>query len=93
MVKVESARGVLPEVVIVRVDVPVLPVIVPGLKLAVAPAGNPVTVSATSPVNPLSAVLETEYVVVPPIATACVAGVADRAKTGTAFTMSVTVVI
>ena len=60
MVKVESVTGVVPEVVIVSVDVPVLPVIVLGLKLAVVPAGNPVNVSATSPVNPLSAVLDTE---------------------------------
>ena len=51
MVSVELAAGVVPEVVTVSVDVPVLPVIVLGLKLAVAPVGNPVTVSATSPVS------------------------------------------
>jgi hypothetical protein len=59
IVSVESAAGVAPEVVIVRVDVPVLPTMVEGLKLAVAPAGRPVTVKTTSPVSPFSAVLLT----------------------------------
>jgi hypothetical protein len=56
MVSVELAAGVVLEVVTVSVEVPVLPVIVLGLKLAVAPAGKPVTVSATSPVSPFTAV-------------------------------------
>jgi len=60
IVKVEIAGGVTPEVLIVSVDVPVLPVIMAGLKAAVVPAGRPVTVSATSPVSPFSAVLLTE---------------------------------
>ena len=57
MVSVELAAGVVPEVVTVSVDVPVLPVIVLGLNEPVAPLGNPVTVSATSPVRPFTAVL------------------------------------
>ena len=57
MVSVELAAGVLLAVVTVNVAVPVLPVIVLGLKLAVAPVGNPVTVRATLPVNPFTAVL------------------------------------
>jgi len=57
MVSVELAAGVVPEVVTVSVDVPVLPVIVLGLNEAVAPVGNPDTVSATSPVSPFTAVL------------------------------------
>ena len=56
-VNVELAAGVVPEVVTVSVDVPVLPVIVLGLNEPVAPLGNPVTVSATSPVRPFTAVL------------------------------------
>ena len=59
MVRVELAAGVLLAVVTVRVEVPVLPVIVLGLKLAVAPVGKPVTVRATSPVSPFTAVLVT----------------------------------
>jgi hypothetical protein len=93
IVNVEVVGGVTPEVLIVNVDVPVLPVIVAGLKAAVAPAGRPVTVNATSPVSPFSAVLLTEYVVLPPTATTCVPGVADKANTGTAFTMTVAFVV
>jgi len=59
MVTVELAAGVLPKVVTVKVDVPVLPVMLEGLKLAVAPAGSPVAVRATFPVNPFRAVLLT----------------------------------
>ena len=59
MVSVELAAGVALEVVTVKVELPVLPVIVLGLKLAVAPAGSPVTLSATLPVSPFTAVLVT----------------------------------
>lgn len=52
MVSVELAAGVVPEVVTVSVDAPVLPVIVVGLKLAVAPAGTPVTPRFKFPINP-----------------------------------------
>src|SRR5438105_1535407 len=90
MVSVELAAGVVPEVVTVNVDVPVLPVIVAGLKLPVAPVGNPVTVSATFPVSPFTAVLVTVYVTLPPMTTDCVAGVAVKVKF---FTASVTVVV
>jgi|SRR5689334_14073607 len=92
MVRVKLDNGVGLEGATVSVDVPLLPVIVAGLKLVVVPAGAPVTVRATSPVNPLNAVLLTEYVVFPPMITACVAGVADKAIVGTAFTMRSTVV-
>jgi hypothetical protein len=57
-VSVELAAGVLLEVDTVMVEVPA-PVIVAGLKLAVAPAGNPATVSVTTPLNPFSAVVVT----------------------------------
>jgi hypothetical protein len=57
-VSVELAAGVLLEVVTVMVEVPA-PEMVPGLKLAVVPAGNPVTVGVTVPVNPFTAVVVT----------------------------------
>src|SRR5258708_7856604 len=82
MVSVELAAGVLPEVVIVRTVVPE-PVIVAGLNVAVAPAGNPVTVGVTVPLNPLIAVLLTVYVVLAPITTCWVAGVAATVKSTT----------
>ena len=84
------AAGVVPEVVTVRVEVPVLPVMVAGLKLAVAPAGNPVTVKATSPVNPFTAVLVTVYVTLPPTNTVWLAGEAVKVKF---LTLSVTVAV
>jgi len=68
MVSVELVAGVLPEVAIVRVVVPE-PVMVAGLKVTVAPTGNPVTVGVTVPLNPLIAVLLTVYVVLAPITT------------------------
>ena len=58
IVSVEFAAGVVPEVVTVKVDVPA-PVMVAGLKLAVAPAGNPDTAGVTVPLNPLTAVVLT----------------------------------
>ena len=57
-VNVELAAGVEVEVVTVMVDVPA-PVIVAGLKLAVAPAGNPETASVITPLNPFKAVVVT----------------------------------
>ena len=57
-VSVEFAPGVAEVVVTVMVEVPT-PVIVAGLKLAVAPAGKPITVGVTVPVNPFTAVVVT----------------------------------
>jgi hypothetical protein len=56
--KVEFPPCVDGAVVTVRVDVPA-PVMVAGLKLAVAPAGNPVTLGVTVPLNPFKAVVVT----------------------------------
>ena len=53
-VRVEFPPGVAEVVVTVKVEVPA-PVIVAGLKLAVAPTGNPVTVGVTVPLNPFTA--------------------------------------
>ncbi len=58
IVKVEVPTGVLPVVVTVNVELPV-PVIVAGEKLAVAPAGNPLALSAMEPEKPENAVVLT----------------------------------
>ena len=55
MVRVELPTGVFALVVTVMVDDPV-PVTVVGLKLAVAPVGNPLTPKPVLPVNPFCAV-------------------------------------
>ena len=56
--RLEFPPGVDGAVVTVRVEVPV-PVMLAGLKLAVAPAGNPVTLGVTVPLNPFTAVVVT----------------------------------
>jgi hypothetical protein len=54
----EVAPGVDTVVATVIVELPA-PVIVAGLKLAVAPVGKPLTVGVTVPLNPLIAVVVT----------------------------------
>jgi hypothetical protein len=80
---VETDRVELPEVV---TDV--------GLKLPVAPVGNPLTLKFTVPVKPAIALTVVVYVVPFPAVTVCEPGVAEMLKSGvgTAFTTSVTVV-
>jgi hypothetical protein len=56
MVSVELAAGVVADVLTVMVDDVTRPPIVVGLKVADAPAGNPLTLGVTVPVNPLSLV-------------------------------------
>jgi hypothetical protein len=58
IVSVDVPTGVLPVVVTVNVELPV-PVTVPGEKAAVAPAGNPLTLSAMEPEKPENAVVWT----------------------------------
>jgi len=57
-VRVELAAEVVLEVVTVIVEVPA-PVMVAGLKLAVAPVGKPETLGVTVPLNPFTAVVVT----------------------------------
>jgi len=52
MVSVELPPGVEADVVTVKVEAPD-PLMEAGLKLAVAPAGKPLTLNATVPVKPL----------------------------------------
>ena len=54
MVSVDVPAAVVLAVVTVSVEVPV-PLIVAGEKLGVAPVGNPLALSVTGPLNPLSA--------------------------------------
>jgi hypothetical protein len=58
IVSVDVPTGVLPVVVTVNVELPV-PVTVAGEKLAVAPAGNPLALSAMDPEKPENAVVLT----------------------------------
>ena len=55
---VDVPPGVDDDVVTVSVELPA-PVIDVGLKVAVAPAGNPVRLSATLPLKPFTAVVDT----------------------------------
>jgi hypothetical protein len=55
IVRVERPVGVVVAVVTVRVEDPV-PVMLVGLKLAVAPAGSPLTLRPTVPLKPPRAV-------------------------------------
>jgi hypothetical protein len=53
-VNVDVPTGVLPVVITVNVEFPA-PVTVAGEKLAVAPVGNPLALSVTTPPNPFNA--------------------------------------
>jgi hypothetical protein len=95
MVSAYVPTGVVELVVTVRVELPV-PVTVAGEKLAVAPAGNPLALSVTTPVNPFTAPTLAVYVAVFPSTTVSVLGVAISVKFGgggVASTASVTLVV
>jgi hypothetical protein len=79
IVNVDVPTGVLPVVVTVNVEFPA-PVTVAGEKLAVAPVGNPLALSVTTPVNPFKAPMLAVYVVAFPTFTVCVLGLADIVK-------------
>src|SRR5207302_62765 len=55
-----------------------------GLKLAVAPPGNPLTLKVTTAVKPPEGVMLTAYVVPAPCTTLWEAGTAERVKSGLA---------
>ena len=76
--------GVFVAVAMVRVEEP-LPDTLAGLKDAVAAVGKPVTLKVDVPVKPLSADMVAVYVVLEPITTDCVAGVAETVKSGVAI--------
>lgn len=75
----------------VRVDEPA-PVIEVGLKVPVAPRGNPVTLSETAELKPPITPPVVVYVVLPPCTADCDPGVDDIVKSGGTFTINVTIV-
>jgi hypothetical protein len=83
IVSVDVPTGVLPLVVTVNVEFPA-PVTVPGEKFAVAPAGSPLALKTTAPVNPFNTPMLVVYVVVLPTLTVCVLGLPDIVKSGVA---------
>ena len=87
MVTVYVPAGVAVVVVTDMVDEPD-PVTEVGLKLALAPAGNPLALSPTTPANPPEPVIVAVYEVPPPAVTVCEGGVAAMVKSPTtgAFT-------
>jgi hypothetical protein len=54
-----------------------------GLNDGVTPAGNPVTVNDTTPLNPEPPVTVAVYPALPPCVIVCDAGVAESPKSGT----------
>jgi hypothetical protein len=92
-VTVDVPAGVVLVVVTVSVEVPD-PVTVAGEKLAVAPLGNPLALSVTTPANPFNDPIVAVYVVVFPATTVCVLGLPAIVKSGgggAAFTTRLTV--
>ena len=73
--------GVVELLVTVSVELPA-PVTVAGTKLGVAPAGSPLALSVTTPVNPFSATMLAVDVVALPASTVCVLGVTVKLKLG-----------
>ena len=94
MVSVKVPDGVVVLVLTDIVDEPE-PVTEVGLKLALAPAGNPLTLKVTLLAKPPEPVTVVVYDVFPPAATVAEAGVAEMEKSPTtgAFTTSVTKVV
>jgi hypothetical protein len=84
IVKVKPPGGVL--LAVVTDSVELLPTLTElGLKVPVALAGSPLTLKLIEPVNPLIAVVLTEYEVLLPVFTVCELGVAESAKLGVGF--------
>ena len=74
--------GVEPLVCIVSVDEPDPPLTEVGLKLAVAPLGNPLALNPTVSVNPPEAATLTVYEVLDPTSTVWLDGSAEIEKSG-----------
>ena len=94
IVTVDVPAGAVLAVVTVSVEVPD-PVTVAGEKLAVAPLGNPLALSVTTPAKPFNDPIVAVYVVEFPTTTVCVLGLPEIEKSGgggVAFTTRLTVV-
>jgi hypothetical protein len=72
------------EVDTVSVEVGVPALSAEGLKLALAPKGNPETLSPTLPLNPFKGTKLMVYLPTPPGATVCPPGLIDPVKSVTA---------
>lgn len=81
MVSVELPVGVEVAVAMLREEDPEV-LMEAGLKVAVAPEGRPLALSAMDPVNPFCATAVTVYVVLPPVITVWELGVAEIVKSG-----------
>ena len=92
IVKVDVPKGVDALVVTVSVEDPE-PVTDGGLNATVVPAGLPVTLRDTLPVNPFSALTVAVYVVLPPTMTLREVGATVSEKFGGAFTVKVTIAV
>lgn len=94
IVRLYVPAGLVALVVTDMVDEPE-PVTEAGLKLALAPAGNPLTLKLTLPANPPDPVIVVVYEVFVPAVTVAEAGDAEMEKSPTtgAFTTSVTEVV
>jgi hypothetical protein len=92
MVRVYVPCGVEVEVLTLSVELPEPPAIEGGVKLALAPAGSPLTLRLTVSVNPPLGVTVAVYEVPLPACTVCDGGAAVMAKSPTvgAFTTSET---
>jgi hypothetical protein len=86
-----TATDVVPSVAVVdAVNVNVLvPAVDIGLKAAVTPAGKPLAVKATAPVNPPLGVTVMVVDAVPPRGTVTLAGMAESEKSGTGGAVTV----
>lgn len=80
--------GVVVAVVTLMVDEPE-PVTVPGLKVAVAPAGSPLALRVTTPLNPPITAMVAVYEVLFPCTTAWEDGVAEIVKSGVVVALTV----
>jgi hypothetical protein len=78
IVKGKLPVGVEAVVATVKVELPDVATVA-GLKDAVAPTGNPLTLRVTVPVNPPDGVTVAVYVALPPGVTVTEAGVAETA--------------
>lgn len=94
IVKGKLPDGVVVLVVTEMVDEPE-PITEAGLKVAFAPAGNPLMVKLTFPLNPPDPVTVAVYDVPAPAVTVCEDGVAEMEKspTTTGVTVRLTVVV
>ena len=94
MVKGKLPDGVVVLVVTEMVEEPE-PVTEAGLKVAFAPAGRPLMVKATFPLNPPDPVTVAVYEAPAPAVTACEDGVAamEKSPTTTGVTVRLTVVV